>query len=105
MLYGLSEVTNPAVLEESLCDITKRYRVHGEKTNMIIADELGLISGDGSLEKPFCCFFNHFDGTLVAIRINHGEIVIFNKHEMHKRVQARMTEHEVGEEIKDYRHN
>ena len=100
MSKNMSAVTNPAILEEALCDVTKRYRLRYETTNRIIANELGLISGEGSLQFPFCCFFNHFDGTLVAIRINHDEIVIFNKHEMHKRVQARMIEHEVGVEIK-----
>lgn len=99
-MFDKSAVTNPAVLEESLCNVTKRYRVQGETTNMMIADELGLIAGDGSLERPFCCFHNHFDGCLVAIRTSYRELVIFDKHEMHKRVQARMIEHGVGREIK-----
>lgn len=93
-----SAATNPAVLEESLCDISKSYRLRFETTNMMIADELGLIAGDGSLLRPFCCFFNRFDGTLVAIRIKNDEIVIFNKNRMHKRVQERMIEHDLGRE-------
>lgn len=96
-----SAVTNPAILEESLCDVAKRYRILGEVTSRIIANELGLIMGDGTLEHPYCCFFNHFDGTLVAIRINHDEIMIFNKHEMHKRVQARALKNGVVKEIKE----
>lgn len=97
-----SAVTNPAVLEESLCDVVKRYSLRGgSPTNRIVAYELGLVAGDGSLEHPFCCFFNHFDGTLVAIRVNHDEIVIFNKHEMHRRVQARALEQGMFKEIKE----
>lgn len=100
-MHNKSAVTNPAVLEESLCDVTKRYRLRGDPTNRIIANELGLVMGDGSLQMPFCCFFNHFDGTLVAIRVNHEELVIFNKDEMHKRVQARIVEYDGIVEIKD----
>lgn len=98
--HDKSAVTKLSIREESLCDITKRYRLHEDTRNMEIADCLGLICGDGSLERPFCCFFNSFNGALVAIRINISELIIFDKHEMHKRVQLRMIEHEVGEEIK-----